>query len=404
MIDEKTAVSSKDFSSILKPLDGAARRAGDSIKWGRYAEGVLPLWLADMDYLASPAIVEVLQARVATGDFGYRSDSPHLRALMVERLLSRYDWAIDAGDVMFSPGLVFAMNAFTRAFGKPGDGVLILTPVYPPFFSAIANAGLKAQEVPLVCTEQDGILHYDIDFDALEAAVTPETHLMMLCNPHNPVGRAYTRDELRQLSEFALRHDLVVCSDEIHADLLSHGVSHLPMPAVVPEIADHLVTLMAPSKTFNLPGMGLGMVIVQNAALRARMQNAIYSLGGFPSSLSYTAAEAAYSQAQPWLDAILAHLEDNRDALIAFMREHLPQIPLTQPEGTYLAWLDCRALSLPEGVSPSQFFERTAQVGLNDGVTFGTPGIGFVRLNYACPRETLMKGLNQMLAAVETLG
>lgn len=399
-----TPAPDADLHGLLGvPLTGAARRAGDSLKWGRYPADVLPLWVADMDYPAAPPILDAVRAHVATGDLGYRFDSPTLRAVVCEQMAARYGAAFLAEHIVFSPGLVFAMNAFARAFAQPGDGAIVMTPLYPPFFGAIANAGLTAQPAPMRAHVEAGILRYAIDWDALEAAVTPASKLLMLCSPHNPTGRTFTRDELARLAAFAIRHDLLVLADEIHGDLLAEGIEHHTFTAAAPEAADRTVTLIAPSKTFNLAGMGLGMALCANDALRLTLANAIHGIGGFPGTLAFTAAEAAYRHGGPWLRAMRAHLQANRDFTVSWIREHMPLIATTRPDATYLAWLDCRALPLADGEAPAAFFERVARVGLNDGAAFGPEGVGFVRLNYACTPETLRAALHAMAEAVRGL-
>jgi cystathionine beta-lyase len=240
-----------------------------------------------------------------------------------------------------------------------------------------------------------------MDFDAIEAAITPRTKLWMFCNPHNPVGRAYTRAELERVADLCLRHDLIIISDEIHSDLVTDGHEHIAIASLSPEIAARTITLNAPSKSFNLPGLDLGFAVIPNPDLLEQFQKVMMSVGVFMiNSFGYAGAIAAYTQGEAWLAEMNRYLAGNRAVMVNFLREHLPQINYTIPEATYLGWLDCRALPLPDGETPYDFFLKRAKVGLNDGKTFGAGGDGFVRLNYGCSRETLLEALERMREAV----
>ncbi|CAG0933156.1 partial cystathione beta-lyase, partial [Planctomycetaceae bacterium] len=288
----------------------------------------------------------------------------------------------------------------TGAVGQRGDGVLLATPMYHPFFNVVSVQDRVLVDVPLIETRQNGLLRYEIDFDALEAAITPQTKLLLFCNPHNPIGRAYTRAELEQVADICLRHNLIVCSDEIHCDLIYQAGSHISIASLSPEIAARSVTLIAPSKTFNLAGLGLGIAVIPDDDLRARVTTTAMNMGIHASMPGIVAGTAAYRDGQPWLDELMPYLRDNRDLLVDYVQAHFPGVVTTLPEATFLAWLDCRALELPE--SPYQFFLDKACVGLNDGAIFGRGGQGFVRLNFGCPRSMLMDGLERMQAALET--
>ena len=372
------------------------RHQFDCAKWTQYPEEVIPLWVADMDFLSPEPVIDALRERVEHGVFGYQNDSPELREVLVERLSARHNMHVSSDQIVFMPGLVFGLNTVGRAVGAPGLGILMQTPVYPPFLTTPKNNDRLLQTAPLASSMLDGVLRYEIDFEALEAAVTPETKLFLLCNPHNPVGRVFTRVELEALAEFCLRHNLIVCADEIHCDLVYPGYAHISIASLAPEIADRCVTLLAPSKTFNLPGFGLGWAVIENPALRELIQTTLGKIGASVNALAYTAAEAAYRDGQAWLDEVLAYLQDNRGALIDFVHENLPNVPITQPEGTYLAWLDCRALNLQP--DPYQFFLDNGHVAFSNGESFGAPG--FIRINYATTRATLMEGLNRAAASL----
>jgi cysteine-S-conjugate beta-lyase len=374
------------------------RRGTDSGKWQFYGEGILPMWVADMDFRSPEPVMRALHERIDHGVFGYGLDAPELKAAICARMERLHGWRIEPADILFLPGLVSGLNLICRAVGEVGDGVLVTTPVYPPFLSAPANQERLLHEAQLAVEQTGQLLHYTLDEDALAAAIQPNTRLFLLCNPHNPIGRAYTRAELQRLAEISLRHDLTICSDEIHCDLLLAGNRHLPIASLDPAIAQRTVTLLAPSKTFNLPGLGCSLAIVQNEQLRNQVKRAAAGLIPHVNILGLTAARAAYSEGEQWLAELLVYLTANRDFVLDFVQRHLPEVLTTVPEATYLAWLDCRALNLPH--SPQRFFLEQAQVALADGAAFGRGGEGFVRLNFGCPRALLEQGLQQMAAAV----
>jgi cystathionine beta-lyase len=375
------------------------RRGSDSNKWCRYGDEVLPLWVADMDFASPPAIQEALHERIHHGVFGYCNDPETLRAVFCERLESFYGWKIEPEHLVFLPGLVCGLNAVTRAIGTPGDGVLVNTPVYQPFLSAPGNHNRELHAGDLRLTRRArGEIYYELDLDALEQAIRPNTRLFLLCNPHNPVGRAYTRQELSDLAELCLRHDLVICSDEIHNELLHGDTTHTPIATLSPEIADRTITLMAPSKTFNIPGLGCSMAIVTNPDLRRSLERAMAGIVPHVNVLGYVAAIAAYRDSTDWMLALRDYLTANRDFAVQFLAERLPQLRYTVPEATYLLWIDCRDAGIPG--NPFQFFLEEARVALNEGSGYGEAGTGFVRLNFGCPRATLRQALEQMEEAL----
>jgi cysteine-S-conjugate beta-lyase len=377
------------------------RRSTNSIKWAMMPEDVLPLWIADADFPSPPAVIEALQARAQHGIFGYQVDSPTLRTLIVERLARLYGWTIEGKDITFIPGLVTAMNVVAEMIGEEGDGMLTLTPIYPPFLETPHNQRRELQTAALsLTTLANGQRRYALDMDALERAVTPRTRLLMLCNPHNPIGRVWRKEELQQLGDFCLKHDLYICSDEIHCDLLLDDHTHIPIATLSPELAQRTITLMAPSKTFNIPGLALGFAISQNTDIQARLFQ-LWMSHRIPlvTVFGFTAAEAAYAHGEVWLQEYLAHIAANRALVYEFMAENLPQVGVTQLESTYLMWLDFRPLNLPD--VPAKFLLEQARVGLNDGKTFGADGEGFVRLNLACTRAVLLQALERIHAAVQ---
>ncbi|HOU14905.1 MAG TPA: PatB family C-S lyase [Anaerolineae bacterium] len=381
-----------DFDCIID------RRVTDCIKWQAYDADVLPMWVADMDFAAPPPVIAALQARVAHGVFGYEARPLALLEAIVARLQQLYGWTVAPEAIVFLPGVVTAFNLAAQAFLAPGDGLLIQTPVYPPFLGAAATANAVTQGMELTLNA-DG--RYSVDFGLFEHTLTDRTRMFLLCNPHNPVGRVFRADELARMAELCLRHNLLICSDEIHCDLIFSGYRHIPIAALSPEIAARTITLMAPSKTFNIAGLHCSFAVIPDADLRRRYQAARRGVVETVNVLGYTAALAAYQEGQPWLDAVLRYLEANRDFVVAYVQEHMPGVTVAAPEGTYLAWLDCRAAGIPG--NPHEFFLKQARVAMNDGATFGAGGEGFVRLNFGCPRALLEEGLERMRAALNQL-
>jgi cystathionine beta-lyase len=369
----------------------------DSSKWCRYEEEVLPLWVADMDFLSPQPVIRALRERVDHGIFGYGGAPEELYEVVRARLADQYDWHVTCEDIFFVPGVVTGFNMACHAMGAPGDEILVETPAYPPMLSAPGNADQVCRTVSLVETAE----RYEHDFDAFEAAINERTSLFLFCNPHNPVGRIYEQEELERLAEICLRHDLIICSDEIHCDFVFDDHQHIPIAALFPEIAAQTATFFAPSKTFNIAGLKCSVGVVQNPELRQRIRGAGKGLVPSVNILGYTAALAAYSEGHTWLADLLAYLEANRDYLLDYVGAHMPSIACKKPEGTFLAWLDCRETGIPG--NPHEFFLEHAQVALNDGLRFGEDGRGFVRLNFGCPRATLTKALDQMRAALATL-
>ena len=380
------------------------RRRFPGMKWHQFDEDVLPLWVADMDFRSPDPVIRALHERVEHGVFGYGADPLELREVVVARLERLYGWQVSPEALVFLPGVVTGFNLVCHAMATRGEGVLIQTPVFYPILEAPAGAGLTNDEMELTL-RSDG--SYEIDFDLFERAITNRTHIFILCNPHNPVGRAFRREELEQMAEICLRHDIIICSDEIHCDLLFEGSHHLPIATLAPEIANQTITLMAPSKTFNLPGLKCSVAIVQNAELRKKLesthtnliQHSVFGLG--VNVMGYVAALAAYRDGQAWLDEVLPYLEANLDFLLQYVEAHLPGISMSRPEATYLAWLSCHEAGISS--NPQEFFLQEARVALNDGATFGQGGEGFVRLNFGCPRSILTEALDRMREALLTL-
>ncbi len=372
-------------------IESPERRGTDSVKWGLYEKDVLPLWVADMDFVSPPAVIAALQQRVDHGVFGYAMESKELKELILARMEKLYQWKIKLEDIVLLPGVVAAFNLVCQAVTSPGESILIQPPVYPPFFQAPRYAGARTV-VNEVRVKDDG--KYGIDFEDFESALEKDTRCFLLCNPHNPIGRVYTRQELHAMAEICLRHNMVICSDEIHSDLVYPCASHVPIASIDAEIANQTVTLIAPSKTYNIAGLECSALICTNAELREKIQHARRGLLGGVNALGMIAGAAAYREGDDWLREVMAVLESNRDFLMGYLAEKLPAIKMIQPEATYLAWLDCRELNLP--VSPAKYFLEHARVAVNAGEDFGKPGEGFVRLNFGCTRSTLLEALERM--------
>lgn len=377
-------------------FDQAIERAGtDSQKWQKYAgRDILPMWVADMDFKCAPAILDALHQRVDHGLFGYARPVKSTNDAVVAAMERNYGWKIDPAWIVWLPGLVVGLNITAQAFASPGDEVLTLAPVYPPFMTAPKNSARVSTPVPFVLSQGA----WTIDWAALERAVTPRTKLFYLCNPHNPLARVWRRDELRQLGEFCARHDLVLCSDEIHCDLiLDPQLPHLPSAALSPALAARTITLMAPSKTYNIPGLGTSFAIISDAGRRAQFVRTTAGIVAEVNNLGYVACEAAYRDGEPWRQALLAYLRGNRDFILDFVARELPGVKLEAPiEATYLAWLNIEALGLAD---PIAHFEKHG-VGLSECSYFGaTPG-SHVRLNFGCTRATLAEALRRMKTAL----
>ncbi len=372
-----------DFSTVID------RRGSDSIKWARYAgRDILPLWVADMDFAVPPAVVSALQQRIAHPVFGYAHPWPSLTESVLAHLEGEYNWRIDAEWIVWLPGLVSGLNIACHAVD--GDA-LTATPIYPPFLTAPRLSGRNLQCVDLAETG-DG---WRWDQDALEAATTETSRLFLLCHPHNPVGRCWTHAELLELAAYAERNDLIVCSDEIHCGLiLDTDKQHIPFASLSPEAARRSITLMAPSKTFNIPGLGCAFAVIPDAALRRRFLRAMDGIVPHVNVLGLVACEAAYRDCADWHRELLAILRANRDRVEAAVRGQAG-LRMQHVEATYLAWIDVRALGLEQ---PQAHFEAHG-IGLSDGKDFGAPG--WLRLNFGCPTSILDEALQRLATACQ---
>ncbi len=351
------------------------------------------MWVADMDFPSPPAVIEALHQRIDHGVFGYTITPQELTETVILTLRHDYGWEIESEWIVWLPGLVTGLNLACRATGEDGDDVLTTVPIYPPFLTAPKYSRRNLLTVPLVETGNRWVF----DFDLLENAISPRTRLFILCNPHNPTGRVFSRKELTILSEICLRHNVIICSDEIHCGLvLDEDKKHIPTAALSPRISDRTITLMAPSKTFNIAGLGCSFAVIANPELRKSFQRAASGIVPFVNTLGYTAALAAYRDGGPWLEALLIYLRENRDMLERSIAE-MPGLSLNHVEATYLAWIDTQNSGIQ---NPAKFFED-AGVGLFDGAQFAGPG--FLRLNFGCPRVTLKQALERMKNAMSKL-
>ncbi len=373
-------------------INEAALRSRRGEKWQRYPADVLPAWVADMDFVAADPIRDAINERVAAGDLGYPQAhrDTGLPELFAARVAARFGWSIDAGDVVIINDVVQGLYLGLTTLSDPGQGVVIQTPIYPPFLHAARETGRSAVLCPLV----RGATRFEIDFDQLEAAIDGNTRVFMFCNPHNPCGRAFSRAELERIAELCCRHDLVILSDEIHADLVLDDVPHIPIASLDSEVAARTVTLMSASKAFNIAGLCMAFAHFGCAALRRDFEQVPPHSRGGTNTLAVAAVRAAWTSAQPWLDQVLERLRANRETVARHVAEHWPGIVHLPPEATYLAWLDLRPLGFDAGAQ--RFFLDHARVALGDGAAFGREGEGFVRLNFATSPALLRQILERM--------
>lgn len=387
-----------DFDRIID------RRQTGSVKWdlnqqifGR--EDILPMWVADMDFQAPEAIIEALVDRAKHGIYGYSNGMDGYYEALIEWLHDRHGWKIRRDWISFSPGIVFGLYELVRSLTKPGDRILLQSPVYPPFFNAIKNNGRD------VVNSQLRFEHgrYIMDFADLEEKFASGVKMMILCNPHNPVGRVWEREELDRLGQLCLAHNVLVISDEIHGDLIYEGHRHIPFASLSPELALQSIVCTAPSKTFNLAGLQTSNLIIPNAEYRQAFQ-ASRDLTGIhsPNVFGITALEAAYRQGGDWLTQLMHYLQGNVEFLMSSLTQELPQIKGIQPEGTYLVWLDFRELGM-EPKELQKFLVHKAGVGLNAGYQFGPGGEGFARINIGCSRSVLEDGFERIRIAIKEL-
>lgn len=392
------AVPAGDFDV---PVEALRRRRG--AKWSRFGPDVLPAWVADTDFVVAEPIRRAVAAATAASDLGYpdlgpeRRCPPGLASAFVAWSSRRHGWEVEPERVEVLADVVQGIYVALETLSEPGDGVVVQPPVYPPFYAAVDETRRTLVENPLA----PGPGRYELDLDGLRAAAA-RARVLLLCNPHNPTGRAFTRPELEAVAAVAEEHDLVVISDEIHADLVFPGARHTPFGALGPEAERRTVTLASASKAFGVPGLRCAVAVFGSDELQRRFAALPSHTRGGAGSLGLAATEAAWRDGGPWLDAALSHLDANRRLVEAFVAERLPGVVLRVPEATFLAWLDCRGLGLP--VEPCEHFLERAKVALGEGPAFGAPGVGHVRLNFATSRAILTEVLERMAASLGGTG
>ncbi len=396
-------IAAAERSEVRRALDSvsaAEMHRSSRIKWRLFGDEVLPAWVADMDFPVAPAVHRAILELVGRHDFGYHHVplSPRLRAAFVSRMAERFSWQIDPQRVIPLVNVLQGLDTSVLFHSRRGEGVVLQTPIYPPFLAAVERSGRRVVESSLV----RGARRYEIDFEHLRATIDPETRLLLLCNPHNPTGRVFEREELLALGELALEHDIIVVSDEIHADLTFPPHRHLPFATLAPELADRTTTLTSATKSFNLAGLPCAFAVFGSDRLQQPFRELPPHALGHPGILDDAATYTAWTEGQPWLDEVVAYLLENRDLAMDFLARRLPDLRVLPPEGTYMAWLDCRGLGLP--ADPFNFFLEHARVALTAGRDFGAPGKGFVRMNFATSRAILLEILERMGAAVEKQG
>jgi cysteine-S-conjugate beta-lyase len=370
------------------------RRGTDSEKWDKYrGRDVISLWVADMDFPSARPIHEALLKRVDHGIYGYTHPSESLISAVADHLQHHFRYKINPQWLVWLPGVATGLTLVCRSVGNPGDQVLVNSPIYPPFLRIPSYAQREVLDVPLI--EENG--HWQIDWEMMEKRITPRTKLYLFCHPHNPVGRVFTFEELQKVAEFALRHQLVVCSDEVHNGLVFDQRPHHLYAALGKEVEDSTITFMSASKTYNVPGLNCAYAIIPNEKLRLDFMQARRGVVGEINVFGLLALEAAYRHAESWRQELLTYLQVNRDFLIQYVQKELSPLRIFPVEGTYLAWMDGRALNVS---NPADFFEA-AGVGLMDGEYFGLAQ--YLRLNFACPRRVLAEGLHRMKKALQNL-
>ena len=380
------------------------REGTDSVKYDlRYEKfgkmDIIPMWVADMDFRSPGFITEKLRNRVDHEIYGYFFRSQEYFTSMIKWFKTRYNWVIDKEHICFCPGIVPAINLCTLTFTRPGDSIIVQPPVYFPFFSAVESHGRKLIYNQLI--EKDG--KWTMDLESLISAITPDTKMIIISNPHNPVGRAWRSNELEELAEICLKNKIIILSDEIHCDLTLPGYIHTPCARLSEEIADITVTCVAPSKTFNLAGLSTSSVIISNPVMRKYFRRKVEILHiGNGNIFGSVASVAAYSEGMEWVNALTEYIEGNVNYVIDYCRESVPAIVPVKPEATYMIWLDCRKLGMT-GKDLQSFFVNKAGVGMNEGSTFGPGGEGFMRMNVAMPRSRVEKAMQQIENAVSAI-
>lgn len=388
------------FDKVIDRTDTSSIKWDPDILLGNFGvTDSLPLWVADMDFEVAPPIKKALVKVAEHGIYGYSGTTKHMEAFKnwVDR---RFDWTIQSDWLLNTPGVVTAFNIAIQTFTRPGDKVMIQRPVYYPFTDAIVNNGRNVSSNSLLLSDQG---RYEIDFEDFEMkAKDPQTTLFLLCSPHNPVGRLWTKQELEKMLEICLEHNVLVVSDEIHADLVMPGYKHYPAGTISEKYLDNLITLMAPSKTFNLAGMQLSYVVISNEVKRQQFARTLEQASiGIVNRFAFEAATAAYDESEDWLEAVIDYIHENEKFVKNYFKRELPEVTIHELEATYLLWIDFRKLDLTLDELTTRIF-RDAKVGLDGGDWFGPEGAGFMRMNLACPRSLIEEACEAIIRAVKS--
>ncbi|CDQ21311.1 MalY/PatB family protein [Halobacillus karajensis] len=379
------------------------RKGTRSVKWDMAKDlyqdkDVLPMWVADMDFETPRAVTEALKERVEHGIFGYTIPDDLVKKEITQWLENRHRWEIHADWISYSPGVIPSLHMIIQSLTEIGDHILIQTPVYPPFYSVIKDHGRHVVKNPLYLNEE----RYNIDFDDFEKKIKEnQVTMFILCNPHNPVGRVWSKEELERMMDICLKHDVKVVADEIHADLIYKGNVHIPIASLSKEAANQTITCLSPTKTFNLAGLQASYLVIPNDSDKKKVDHHFKNQGMMMlNTLGVTAMEAAYRHGEEWLDHLNTVLESHRDYVIHRFHSETSSIRVLPAEGTYLLWMDCRELGMTQSELKS-FMQKEAKVGLNDGASFGVEGEGFMRLNIAAPKSIIEEGVSRMVKAVQ---
>lgn len=385
-----------DFDSLIDRRNTSCEKWDDLVAlFGR--DDLIPLWVADMDFPTATPITEALKKRIEHNVFGYTFPSDEYYEAVIGWINRRHNWKVRREWITYTPGVVPGLSYCVRAFTEPGDKVIIQTPVYPPFYSVIKDNGREIVKNPLKL--EDG--KYHMDYDDLEKKIDSKTKMLILCSPHNPVGRVWKEEELKRLADICMRNNILIVSDEIHFDIVYNGNKHVVFGSISDEIRDNCVVLTAPSKTFNIAGLQVSNVIISNDELRKKFR---YELQkdhiSSPNIFGGEALIAAYNESEEWLEELLKYLEGNRDFFLSYINERIPKLKAIKPEGTYLIWVDCNGLNMdPDEIR--DFFINKCRLALNDGRTFGEEGKGFMRFNIGCPRSLLKEALERIEKGID---
>ncbi len=382
-----------DFDAVID------RRNTNSVKWDYCEDGVLPMWVADMDFESPREVVDAITNRAAHGTFGYTRTPDSYHQAVVDWMKESHGWEIKGDWIVKTPGVLPALCFALAAYSQPGDKVVIQTPAYHPFQFVIARNGREVVENTMKLMNG----RYEMDYEQLESVLDEKTKLIILCNPHNPVGRVWERDELLKLANICMDHGVLVLADEIHSDIIMEGHKHVPFPMLSEEIANNVVTCTAASKTFNLAGLACSNIIISTEELHDRFKSTVSNLWiESPNLFGMLATQAGYTHGRPWMEQLLKYLKGNYDFLVSYLAEHAPKIKPFPLEGTYLVWLDFRELGLPDMEIKDMLLSK-AGVWLDYGPQFGTGGEGFQRMNIACPRKILKDGLSKIAKTFDAM-